>query len=265
MDTLAPAVPNVQLVYGPMYQPLILEYGQEPVFFPAVFMTHPYFLVLLAQWCLTTLLSFPEPLSVVLVSMPIQIFLAWRIHQLTKSPWIPLIISTFAIGSLAGGIWTATMIQILREFAKKPLATNSALLWFLASCVADVLVTVSLVMALTKMNASFVATNTVLDKIIRGTDTTSPFEKIRLTYRVRSDNPDRNDDNTAINLFWDLALSKLYSNCLLSTLNARHRLNSAFHASTFQQQSSVFLSPRRGGGSGPGKQESFLDTHHHKK
>jgi hypothetical protein len=37
--------------------------------------------------------------SQVLISTPIQVFFAWRIYQLTKSPWIPSIISMFAVGS----------------------------------------------------------------------------------------------------------------------------------------------------------------------
>jgi len=61
----------------------------------------------------------------------------------------------------------------------------------------------------------------------------------------------------AINFVWDLALSKLYSNCLMSTLNARQKLNSASHASTFQQQRNVVLSPGRGAGSG---KDSFMDA-----
>jgi hypothetical protein len=140
---------NTALDMAMMYEPLILKYGQKPVFFPTVFMT--------------------EPLCVVLVSMPIQIFFAWRIHQLTRSLWIPVIISVLAVASFAGGVWTATMVQILRQFAKKPLLHNPALLWFLASCVADVLITVSLVLTLSKKKTGFAATDSVLDKIIRST------------------------------------------------------------------------------------------------
>ncbi|KAJ7629050.1 hypothetical protein FB45DRAFT_919877 [Roridomyces roridus] len=140
---------NTALDMAMMYQPLILEYGQKLVYFPTVFMT--------------------QPLCVVLVSMPIQIFFAWRIFQLTQSLWIPLIISVFSVASFAGGVWTATMVQILREFVKKPLLHNSALLWFLASCVADVLITISLVRTLMSKKTGFVATDSVLDKIIRTT------------------------------------------------------------------------------------------------
>ncbi|KAJ7501118.1 hypothetical protein B0H11DRAFT_2224950 [Mycena galericulata] len=206
---------NTALDISMMYQSLILEYGQQPVFLPT------------------------EPLCVVLVSMPIQLFFAWRIHQLTKSLWIPLVISVFAIGSFAGGIWTSAMVQILREFAKKPLLNTPALLWFLASCVADVLITISLVITL-ELGSS--AVFSILDVVC--------FMAL---------------PRYAVNFVWDLALSKLYSNCLLSSLNARqslnnvsHLSNSVSHLSAFQQQRNVMVSPGGHGGSG-GKQDSFLD------
>ncbi|KAF7344125.1 hypothetical protein MVEN_01702400 [Mycena venus] len=233
---------NTALDMAMMYQPLILEYGQKPVFFPTVFMT--------------------EPLCVVLVSMPIQIFFAWRIHQLTKSLWIPIIISVLAIASFAGGVWTATMVQILRQFAKKPLLHNPALLWFLASCVADILITVSLVMTLSKKKTGFAATDSVLDKIIRTTIQTGAitalFSILDVACFMILPHYAVYVKCMVADFVWDLSLSKLYSNCLMSTLNARQKLNSASHQSTFQQRRSVVLSPARSGGSG--KHESFLDT-----
>jgi len=222
---------NTALDMSMMYQPLILDYGQKPVFFPTVFMT--------------------EPLCVVLVSMPIQLFFAWRIYQLTKSPWIPAVIAVFAVASFAGGLWTATMVQVLRLFAKKPMLHDPALLWFLAACVADVLITVSLVMTLSKKKTGFSATDSVVDKIIRMTIQTGMVTAIFsildvVTFMALP--------HIAVNFVWDLALSKLYSNCLLSTLNARQTLNSASHASTFQQRRSVLLSPRQSG------KQDLLDT-----
>ncbi|KAJ6567155.1 hypothetical protein B0H19DRAFT_720689 [Mycena capillaripes] len=225
---------NTALDISMMYQLLILEYGQQPVFFPTVFMT--------------------QPLCVVLISMPIQLFFAWRIYQLTKALWIPMVISLLSMGSFAGGIWTSALVLILEEFAKKPLTTKSALLWFLASCVADVLITISLVITLAKSKTGFVATDSVVDKIIRMTIQTgmiTAFFSILdvICFMVLP--------QYAVNLFWDLALSKLYSNCLISTLNARQNFRLASHRLTSQQQQSVVLSTGQPRCSG--KQDAFLD------
>ncbi|KAF7372846.1 hypothetical protein MSAN_00490600 [Mycena sanguinolenta] len=233
---------NTSLNMAMMYQPLILEYGQEPVFFPIVFMT--------------------EPLCVVLVSMPIQLLYAWRIHRLTNSFWIPAIISVLAMASFAGGVWTAITIQILRQFSKKPLLHNPALLWFLGACVADILITVSLVIKLSQAKTGFSATSCMLDKIIRMTIQTGmitalfsildvacfmilPASLIHIYSRCPSF--DRLlysqhyavskypldylffDILTDVDFVWDLSLSKLYCNCLMSTLNARERLHQQQH------------------------------------
>nr|GAT57313.1 predicted protein [Mycena chlorophos] len=221
---------NTALNISIMYQPLILEYGQKPVFFPTVFMT--------------------QPLCVVLISTPIQLFFAWRIHQLTKSPWVSSIIGVFAAASFAGGVWTAAMVQLLRQFVKKPLLHNPALLWFWSSCVADVLITVSLVITLSKKKTGFVATDSVVDKIIQ---TTIQTGMITALFSILDVVCFLVLPHYAVNFVWDIALSKLYTNCLLSTLNARQALNAASfgHGSSLQrhqhQQRNVMLSPATGG------------------
>jgi hypothetical protein len=99
------------------------------------------------------------------VSMPIQLFFAWRITVLTKTTWIAAIVSFLSIVSLgmpsphrlfvftkiywlAGGIWTSATIIIIKVFAKKPELHSPALVWFLSTCVADVVITISLVISL---------------------------------------------------------------------------------------------------------------------
>ena len=43
-------------------------------------------------------------------------------------------------------------------------------------------------------------------------------------------------DTNCRNFLWDLALSKLYANCLLSTLNARMTIKESSHGSLNQRQ-----------------------------
>ncbi|KAJ7036178.1 hypothetical protein C8F04DRAFT_489089 [Mycena alexandri] len=193
---------NTGLDIGIMYQPLILEYGRIPVYFPLLFPS--------------------QPLIVVLVSTPIQIFFAWRIRTLTKMIWVPIVISTFAVAALTGGLWTTVKVAIIKELVHKPELHNSALLWFLASCVADILITISLVLTLSHRKTGFVSTDSVIDKIIRTTIQTGMVTSIFsildvICFMVFP--------HYSINFVWDLALSKLYSNCLLSTLNARAHFN----------------------------------------
>ena len=106
-------------------------------------------------------------ISQVLVSTPIQLFFAWRIRLLARSNWIAILICIFAFASfgrlctsvrttasnlltIGGGIWTACRLGIIKLFARKPELHTPALVWFLSSCVADVLITGSLVFYLVR-------------------------------------------------------------------------------------------------------------------
>jgi len=114
------------------------------------------------------------------------------------------------------------MLRIVLTFANKPKLHNSALVWFLSSCVADILITVSLVMSLSRRKTGFSGTDSVIDKIIRMTIQTGMLTALFsildvVCFMVLP--------HAAVNFIWDLALSKLYTNCLMSTLNARQGLN----------------------------------------
>ncbi|KAF4619716.1 hypothetical protein D9613_004814 [Agrocybe pediades] len=211
-----------------MYQPLINNFGWGRVgkveatrYFPTLFAA--------------------EPIVIVAVSTPIQIFFAWRIRLLTKSIILAAIVVSLSFISLAGGIWTTVLIVKVQEFARKPELHWPALVWFISACAADVLITGVLVVALTKRKTGFVATDDVVSKIIRMTVHTGMLTAFfaiadilffmilpvrgllccafRLTEELTS--ALCHFQRTALNFLWDLALSKLYSNCLLSTLNSR--------------------------------------------
>ncbi|KAJ3743535.1 hypothetical protein DFH05DRAFT_1618737 [Lentinula detonsa] len=195
-----------------IYQPLITQFGTQKAvkYFPTLFMT--------------------EPIVVVLVSMPIQCFFAWRITKITKSYIIPAIIVVLAFTSATGGFITGIKIVILKLFIKKPELHWSALLWFLPSCVADILITVTLVRSLSKRKTSFSVTNSMIDKLIRSNPHSfQDFNDLDCALHIVT--VQTGDvacfmalPHTAINFIWDLALAKLYTNCLMSTLNARSAL-----------------------------------------
>ena len=46
---------------------------------------------------------------------------------------------------IAGGVWTAIRIIVLRLFSMKPQFETPAMVWFLAACIADLLIAVTLV------------------------------------------------------------------------------------------------------------------------
>ncbi|KIM37992.1 hypothetical protein M413DRAFT_448037 [Hebeloma cylindrosporum] len=186
-----------------MYQPLIENFGLPDATknFPTLFAA--------------------EPITIVAISTPIQIFFAWRIKLLTKSNIIPLIVVALSIVSLCGGAWTTALIVKIKLFARKPELHWPALVWFLSACIADVLITVVLVTTLSKRKTGFVATDDAISKIIRMTVQTGMLTAF---FAIGDVVFFMTLPHTALNFIWDLALTKLYSNCLLSTLNARASL-----------------------------------------
>ncbi|KAJ2915909.1 hypothetical protein MD484_g4531, partial [Candolleomyces efflorescens] len=198
-----------------MYQPLIQHFGEAEAtkYFPMMFAA--------------------EPIVIVAVSTPIQIFFAWRVKLLTKSNWLAGLICFFSIISLGGGIWTTALIIKVKVFARKIELHWSALVWFLAACVADVLITVVLVVTLSRRKTGFSATDDAIEKIIRITVQTGALTAL---FAIGDVVFFMSMGHTALNFLWDLALSKLYANCLLSTLNARMTVKEASHGSLNQRQ-----------------------------
>ncbi|KAF8914426.1 hypothetical protein CPB84DRAFT_1759235 [Gymnopilus junonius] len=184
-----------------MWQALIQGYGQPPKFFPTLFAA--------------------EPIVIVMVSTPIQMFFAWRIKLLTKSNILALIIVALSVVSLGGGTYTTALIIKIKLFARKPELHWPALVWFLSATVADVMITAVLVMTLSRRKTGFVATDDAISKIIRMTVQTG---MVTAFFALGDVVFFMTLPHTALNFLWDLSLSKLYSNCLLSTLNARESL-----------------------------------------
>ncbi|CAK5263981.1 unnamed protein product [Mycena citricolor] len=242
-----------------MYQPLIAQYGEPPLKFPTFFVTEPLCIVrahfISAQQ--QPVSSYGSRVQVA-VSTPIQLFFAYRIQRLQKSWWIPLAIALLAFSSMAGGIWTAVGIRVFATFKNKPKLHNSALVWFLSSCVADVLITVSLVFSLARRKTGFSGTDTVIDKIIRMTIQTGMITALFSILDVVSFMV---LPHAAVNFIWDLALSKLYTNCLMSTLNSRASLNDM---SGTRNTSEPRIRPNYAGQSSPvsrRQHDTFNDIH----
>jgi hypothetical protein len=184
-----------------MWQALIQDYGEPPTYFPTLFAA--------------------EPIVIVMVSTPIQMFFAWRIKLLTKSNILAVIIVALSIISLVGGTYTTVLIIKIKLFSRKPELHWPALVWFLSATLADVMITATLVLSLSRRKTGFVATDDAIAKIIRMTVQTG---MITAFFAIGDVVFFMSLPHTALNFLWDLALSKLYTNCLLSTLNARQSL-----------------------------------------
>ncbi|KAJ6472501.1 hypothetical protein C8R45DRAFT_1217782 [Mycena sanguinolenta] len=165
-----------------------------------------------------------EPLSVVLVAFPIQLFFLWRIKTLTGHTLLPAIICLFAVVSFAGGIWTIVMVPIVRSFMNVPRLYHPAEMWLIGTAVTDISIAVSLAAVLRSKKTGFAPTDTVVDKIIRMTVQTGMLTAFFSVMDVVCFLALQGD---TFNFMFNIPITRLYSNCFMSTLNARHHLNCA--------------------------------------
>ncbi|KAJ7925589.1 hypothetical protein B0H13DRAFT_2314387 [Mycena leptocephala] len=185
---------------GLIYEPLIIRYGK-----PEALITSP--LMLRVDAVLT-----------VLISTPIQLFIAWRVRVVTRSWVSPVIISILAIISFGGGIATTTVVSIHPDFASFSSFHPEVITWLVSSTACDVFLTASLVRSLWTRKTNVISTDSYINKIIRLTvqtgfiTATAAFLDM-LFFIVFP--------QTTFNFMIDFGLSKLYTNALISTLNAR--------------------------------------------
>ncbi|KDQ22170.1 hypothetical protein PLEOSDRAFT_1109288 [Pleurotus ostreatus PC15] len=213
-----------------VYEPLILNFGKYSCSTVSVFYLHTspkpeiskattFFPIMLAT----------DPIVTVLISTPIQIFVAWRIFIISRAKWLAGLICIFAFISMGGGFWTGITVTIIRRFDRKPELHWPALTWLLASAIADVIITASLALSLSRRKTGISNTDDAVNRIIRLTIQTglitAIFAALDVIFFLAL-------PRTTINFIWDFALSKLYTNALLSTLNARVGWNKAANANT---------------------------------
>uniref|UniRef100_A0A0W0FRA4 DUF6534 domain-containing protein n=1 Tax=Moniliophthora roreri TaxID=221103 RepID=A0A0W0FRA4_MONRR len=217
---------NSALDMAMMYEVLIQKWGspEATVYLPNLLAADPVTTVSETYtFVVDDSPTHPQFFSQVLISTPIQIFVAYRIRIISQLTWIPVIICLLALVSLAGGVWTAVTATVVRVFARKPELHTPALTWLLSSAIVDVMITASLYWSLTKRKTGFKSTDDSINRIIRLTVQTGLVTAVFALLDVICF---LSVPRTTINFIWDFALSKLYSNALLSTLNARAGWNS---------------------------------------
>ncbi|KAE9407174.1 hypothetical protein BT96DRAFT_1014287 [Gymnopus androsaceus JB14] len=185
---------------GIVFEPLLLKFGQEDV-------------LITSPWFLRT-----NGLFTCLISTPVQIFMAWRIKIIMQT-MIPFVIIVFvALCALAGGTWLVVTASRFPEFAEFNSSPEAPTLWLVSTAVADIMIACCLVYGLSRKRTGFSVLNSHIDRIIRVTVQTGSLTAITaladaIVFLSVS--------NTTIFFSWDLMLSKLYTNTLLSSLNAR--------------------------------------------
>ncbi|KAL0576528.1 hypothetical protein V5O48_005448 [Marasmius crinis-equi] len=139
------------LFFGIVYEPLVLKAGN-----PEIQVRSPL------------LLRADGPITV-LISTPVQLFMAWRIKVISGSRLLAAIIAVLSLASLSGGIYLGFAVARKPNFVQFVEFREGPSIWLVTSAVADVLVAVSLVWSLIqkKNQSRFSTTNDHLEKLIR--------------------------------------------------------------------------------------------------
>ncbi|KAJ6532905.1 hypothetical protein DFH09DRAFT_1181843 [Mycena vulgaris] len=169
-----------------------------------------------------TLLS-ADPIVTTLISTPTQLFMAWRIVLVTKSKWYGGVVALLAFTSLVGGMVATIGVSNVREFAKFNLVEAPITVWLTSTAFADLFITAFLVNFLWVNKTGFkTQTDSVTDQIIFFTVQTGTLTSFAA---IADASLFLIVPNTTLMFIWDFSLSKLYSICLIATLNARTEWN----------------------------------------
>ncbi|KAF8317353.1 hypothetical protein DL93DRAFT_2165615 [Clavulina sp. PMI_390] len=187
-----------------------------------------------------------DPAMVVLISSPVQGFFAWRVKKLTGQTWLGICIGISAFAQLLLGIGTSIACGIVKDFVNYHKFKSIVIAWLVLAPITDIVIAVSLVFFLQRHKTGFAVTDDLVAKITRGQCAwTSQFNKtnidsswtrlshgslrVPVTIQTGAITAVWAVADLAIFLLWannlhlifNMPLAKLYSNCLLSSLNAR--------------------------------------------
>ncbi|KAJ3500162.1 hypothetical protein NLJ89_g9913 [Agrocybe chaxingu] len=234
-----------------VYQPLILEFGQE-----SALRSVPLGLIII-------------PPIVVAIATPIHLYVARRIHIIHQSVWVPIIICTLSFASMGQSLLslalsiliTHILILFMIIFASARLPAkllSPALLWMIAAAVADLLIAAALSWSLYNRKTGYKSTDAVIDRIIFYWSShvriiVKGVGKVRFIGISRAIAALLSVitlvalplSNTTTYVF-NVTLMKLYGNFILATLNNRASWNNTLNhpeTSVLFPQSAISASP----------------------
>ncbi|KAK0202932.1 hypothetical protein DFS33DRAFT_1343735 [Desarmillaria ectypa] len=151
------------------------------------------------------------------ISGSVQLFFAWRVKILTSNIWLVAIVCVTALAGTIGSIGSTVAALKIGTFLHFQDIKDWVILWLVATCAADVLITIILVWYLKSHKTGFRGSDELVDRIIRSTVQTCLITTVcalidLLVYLL---------DPTGLHLVFNFTLPKLYTNTLLSSLNSR--------------------------------------------
>ncbi|KAJ7158377.1 hypothetical protein C8R43DRAFT_995787 [Mycena crocata] len=165
-----------------------------------------------ANWLFAT-----DPIMTAIIASLVQMFFAWRVKTVTGNIWLAILVSTCALVGLAGGLATSVNVILTPVFKDFIHFKSAVIVWLAAECVGDILITIILVYHLKSNKTGLEGSDILLDRIIRLTMQTGLATSLCATIDLIL----FLSDPIGLHLIFNFPLSKLYTNSLLCSLNAR--------------------------------------------
>ncbi|KAJ7146203.1 hypothetical protein C8R44DRAFT_756840 [Mycena epipterygia] len=165
-----------------------------------------------ANWIFAT-----DPAMTGIIGSMVQLFYAWRIKTLTGNLWIVGIISICALTNAFGGLASAAAVAFVPQFSHFREFQVPVICWLMSAAVGDVIITATLVSFFRNHRTGCSATDTRVDQLIRLTIQTGMITSLCSVIDLGL----FLGDSSGMHLLFNLPLAKLYSNSLMSSLNAR--------------------------------------------
>ncbi|KAI0357470.1 hypothetical protein OH77DRAFT_1519383 [Trametes cingulata] len=165
-----------------------------------------------ATWVFAT-----DPAMTAIIAILVQMFFAWRVKVLTSNWFAVCLIAFSSFAQFCGGLGTAIAVGMIPEFVQFQRFQVIVIIWLAFSAVSDTLITASLVWHLRTHKTGMPATDDIINRIIRLTVQTGLITALcaiidLVLFLVTP---------TGLHLIFNLPLSKLYTNSLMSSLNSR--------------------------------------------
>lgn len=151
------------------------------------------------------------------ISGAVQHFFAWRVYILTKNVFIVAAIVLCSLANLAGSVAATIRMAASPSLSVLPNLDIQVTVWLVGGVLADMIIAGSLVWHLQRHKHLYPTLTSTINRILRLTVQTGFLTMIvaiidLACYLAIS---------AGIHLIFSMTLSKLYTNCMLSTLNAR--------------------------------------------
>ncbi|KAJ7502605.1 hypothetical protein B0H11DRAFT_2223516 [Mycena galericulata] len=197
------ATANVFIESGIIYQPLIMQYGEQ-----ASILVSPKLLP-------------GDSILIAIVSAPIQLFTAWRISVVTGSFIVPTLIGLLSLTSFVGGILVSIMVFLNPKFRDFDTFSTEVSLWLVSSAVCDVSIAIAMSYSLWRRKTGFNQVDGQINRIVRLTVETGAVTAVAALVDVLLF---QLFPTTSLNFIVDYPLSNLYTCSILAMLNSRERV-----------------------------------------